>query len=85
MDPERYYAHIWPVCVHTGVQGQTVKQLKWIYFTITVIFFFFTSRWIIPINFNFSWQPLDRQDNRLLFLHFIETDWPRVLLPSTDS
>lgn len=35
------------------------------------------------INFNFSWQPLTAKTKD--FFPFIETDWPRVLLPSTDS
>lgn len=45
--------------------------------------FLFALCWNFQINFNFSWQPLTAKTKD--FFPFIETDWPRVLLPSTDS
>lgn len=74
---------LYTVYVHRYVDNVTYEGSRWIYFTITVDFFFlFTLDF--PINFNFSWQPLTAKTEDFFF-HFIETDWPRVLLPSTDS
>lgn len=48
------------------------------------IYFFFFFTLDFPINFNISWQHLTAK-TKDFFFRVIETDWPRVLLPSTDS